>query len=64
MLFVGGSLQHDVAGAYAIGLRSVLIGEPGVSAPLAEGLDAPASRDYEIAQLTELIEIIARLNGD
>jgi HAD superfamily hydrolase (TIGR01509 family) len=62
VLFVGDSLQHDVAGAHAIGLRSVLIGEPGVSAPLAEGLDAPASPDYEITRLTELIDIIAGLN--
>lgn len=62
VLFVGDSLQHDVAGAQAIGLRSVLIGEPGVSAPLAEGLDAPALPDYEITRLAELVDIVTRLN--
>ena len=61
-LFVGDSPQHDVAGAHAAGLRSVLIGEPGVAPPLTHGLDAPVEADFVVRRLTEIPAIVDRLN--
>ena len=57
-LFVGDSLQHDVAGAAKVGLRSVRIVEPGVETPLTHGLDVTARPDWEIAALSELVAIV------
>ncbi len=61
-LFVGDSLHHDVAGASAVGMRSVRISEEGITTPLTEGLEITADPDYEITSLTELIEIVDVLN--
>ncbi len=63
-LFVGDSLHHDVAGASAVGMRSVRIKEEGISTPLTEGLEVTAEPDYEITSLTELIDIVDALNGN
>jgi 2-haloalkanoic acid dehalogenase type II len=62
-LFVGDSLHHDVAGASAVGMRSVRIGEEGVAAPLSHGLEVSAEPDYVIRTLAELIGIVDELNG-
>lgn len=62
-LFVGDSPQHDVAGAHAAGMRTVLIGEPGVAAPLSHGLDAPVAADFAVRALPEILAIVDRLNG-
>ena len=51
VVFVGDSPWHDVAGANALGMTSVLIGE----APAA---DAPAAR-HVIESLGELLEIVS-----
>ena len=61
-LFVGDSLHHDVAGASAVGMRSARIREEGVKTPLTSGLDVTAEPDFEITSLTELIDIVDRLN--
>jgi putative hydrolase of the HAD superfamily len=62
-LFVGDSPQHDVAGAHALGMRTVLIGEPGTTAPLSHGLDAPQSADVEVRTLAEVLGVVDVLNG-
>lgn len=59
-LFVGDSPQHDVAGAQAIGMRTVLIGEPGTVAPLSRGLAAPAAADFTVRHLLEVVAIVDR----
>ncbi len=63
VLFVGDSLHHDVAGAAAVGMRSVRIVDEGVVTPLTHGLEVTAQPDYEIAALTELIDIVDTVNG-
>ena len=62
-LFVGDSPQHDVAGAHAMGMRTVLIGEPGTAAPLTHGLEAPVEADFQVRRLPEILAIVDRLNG-
>jgi len=64
VLYVGDSREHDVAGAAAAGIRSVLIAaEHGGVAPLSDGLDAPADPDYEIEHLSEVLLIVDALNA-
>lgn len=62
VLFVGDSLPHDVAGAHAAGIRTVLLEEPDVKTPLTEGLAAKATPDYVIGDLTQLVAIVDDLN--
>ena len=62
VLFVGDSLHHDVAGAAAVGMRSVRIVEDGVRTPLTDGLEVTAEPSYEIRDLTELVDIVASCN--
>jgi putative hydrolase of the HAD superfamily len=62
-LFVGDSLQHDIAGAHAVGMRTVLIGEPGTVAPLSHGFDATVAADFVVRTLAEVPPIVDRLNG-
>jgi HAD superfamily hydrolase (TIGR01549 family) len=54
-VFVGDSMEHDIAGAKATGITSVLIDEDSNS---EEGPEAP---DYMIRDLSELPAIIASL---
>lgn len=63
VLFVGDSLHHDVAGADAVGLRSVRIVEEGVETPLTHGLSVTADPTFEINKLTDLLDIVAQHNG-
>jgi putative hydrolase of the HAD superfamily len=63
-LFVGDSLQHDIAGASASGLRSARIIEEGVTTPLTSGLEITAQPDYEIRALSELIAIVESLTAE
>jgi len=58
-LFVGDSPVHDVAGARAIGMRSVLIEEPGSPPPVQDG-GTPAEPDHRIRALGELLDLVAR----
>jgi putative hydrolase of the HAD superfamily len=62
-LFVGDSLEHDVAGAEAVGLRSARIIEEGIVTPLTSGLQVTAQPDYEISALIELVGIVESVNG-
>lgn len=57
-LFVGDSLQHDIAGASAAGLPSVRIVEEGVTTPLTHGLEITAQPDHQIAALSELLDLL------
>jgi 2-haloalkanoic acid dehalogenase type II len=57
-LFVGDSLQHDVAGAHKAGLRSARIVEEGIVTPLTGGLEVTAQPDYEIGALSDLLHIV------
>ena len=47
----------------AVGMRTVLIGEPGTKAPLSTGLDAPEPADFEVRQLAEVLAIVDEANG-
>jgi putative hydrolase of the HAD superfamily len=60
-LFVGDSPQHDIAGAAAVGMRTVLIGDPAGIAPLSRGLTA-VDADYVVTALTEIVAIVDSLN--
>jgi putative hydrolase of the HAD superfamily len=62
-LFVGDSLEHDIAGAHAVGMRTALIGEPGTIAPLSHGLEAPVDADFTIHDLVDVLAIVDRLNA-
>jgi len=62
-VFVGDSPEHDVAGAAAVGMRTVLIGEPGAVAPLSHGLAATGVADAEVRTLTEVLAVVDGLNG-
>jgi len=53
VVFVGDSLVHDVGGARAQGMTSVLIGEPPRDAP------AHLVPDHVIANLSELLDLVA-----
>lgn len=57
ILFVGDSPEHDILGAHNAGMRTALIVEPGVTAPLQSG-KATVEPDYEIAELSDLLEIL------
>jgi putative hydrolase of the HAD superfamily len=63
VLFVGDSLHHDVAGADAVGMRSVRIVEEGVVTPLTHGLEITADPTYEITSLHDLLDIVVQHNG-
>jgi FMN phosphatase YigB (HAD superfamily) len=63
-LFVGDSLQHDIAGASAAGMRSARIIEEGVDTPLTSGLEITAQPDYEISELAELLGLVEAQKGE
>jgi putative hydrolase of the HAD superfamily len=63
-LFVGDSLQHDIAGASAAGMRSARIIEEGVDTPLTSGLEITAQPDYEISELAELLGLVEAQRGE
>jgi putative hydrolase of the HAD superfamily len=62
-LFVGDSLQHDIAGASAAGMRSARIIEEGVTTPLTTGLEITAQPDFEINELAQLINLVESVNA-
>lgn len=59
VLFVGDSPEHDVIGANAIGMRTVLIVEDGIEPPMQTGRDA-IDPDHTIRELRELTALVAR----
>ncbi len=63
VLFVGDSLQHDIAGANAAGLRTVLIDNGLPVAPFSHGLNSLVSPDFEVTTLHDVINIVDALNG-
>lgn len=56
VIFVGDSAHHDVLGAKRLGMRSVLIQEPGAVAPGSDGA-ASEEPDHTIEELSELLAI-------
>lgn len=58
VLFVGDSPEHDIAGASAVGMQTVLIVEEGVQPPLQAGRETVAP-DHRIEQLSELKDLVA-----
>ena len=56
VIFVGDSAHHDVLGAQRMGMRTVLIQEPGAQAPGADPARS-ATPDHTIAELAELLPI-------
>lgn len=57
VLFVGDSPEHDIIGANAAGMRTVLIIDEGIEPPLQTGRDAVAP-DHTIRALSELKQIV------
>ena len=57
VLFVGDSLEHDVAGARPLGMRTALIVETGVSAP-GSGTPQEVEPHHRIEALAELLELV------
>ena len=57
ILFVGDSPEHDILGAYSAGMRTALIVEPGVEAPLQSGKET-VDADYQIDELSDLLNIL------
>ena len=58
VLFVGDSPEHDIIGASAVGMQTVLITDGGIPPPLQTGR-VNISADYTIGTLTELKQIAA-----
>lgn len=59
VLFVGDSPEHDVIGANALGMRTVLIVEDGIEPPMQTGREA-IDPDHTIRELRELTALTAR----
>ena len=57
VLFVGDSPEHDIAGASAVGMGTVLIVEEGIHPPLQSGKET-VDPDHQIEQLSELKNLV------
>jgi HAD superfamily hydrolase (TIGR01509 family) len=62
VLFVGDSLEHDVAGAHAVGMRTVHVAGP-IETPLTTGLTVTAEPDHVVHDLVELVAIVDGLGS-
>ena len=60
VIFVGDSLEQDITGAHAAGMKTVLITEFDAHAPMTTGRETPEP-DYHIRRLAELPAIVAAL---
>jgi putative hydrolase of the HAD superfamily len=58
VLFIGDSLEQDIAGARKAGMRTVLISEDEGPAPMHVGKVSPVEPDYRISDLAELIGVV------
>jgi putative hydrolase of the HAD superfamily len=58
VLFVGDSLQHDIAGAHAVGMVTAFIGDTASPAPLSTGLDATVTPDFTVQNLLDVVTIV------
>jgi HAD superfamily hydrolase (TIGR01509 family) len=61
IMFVGDSLEQDIAGAHAMGMTTVLISETGGPSPGTLGVKCP-DPNFKISKLSELPGIISKLN--
>lgn len=61
ILFVGDSLEQDIQGAHAMGMKTALITELDGPAPMHVGRETPQP-DFQIATLSELPGIVEKLN--
>ena len=57
VVFVGDSPEHDIAGARAAGMTTVLLSEAGTTPPLQSGKTAVAA-DHQIATRSELLPLV------
>jgi putative hydrolase of the HAD superfamily len=57
VVFVGDSRVHDIAGARALGMRTVLVVEEGPPPPGSQGL-VPSDPHHEIRELLELVRLM------
>lgn len=57
VLFVGDSPEHDVNGASAIGMRTVLVRNGDSQAPLQSGKPTVLP-DYEVSKLSEIVALV------
>ena len=57
VLFVGDSPEHDILGAHRAGMKTALLAEPGIVAPLQSGKKTVAP-DCKIDALSDLLEIL------
>lgn len=57
VLFVGDSPEHDINGAHALGMRTVLIKNGDLTAPLQSGADVKAA-DHTVHSLSELLTLV------
>ncbi len=57
VVFVGDSPEHDIAGARAAGMTTVLISEAGTTPPLQSG-NVTVAADHQIATLSELLPLV------
>ena len=62
IVFVGDSLEQDIAGAHAMGMTTVLISETGGPSPGILGVKCP-DPNFKIRTLSELPMIVAKLNA-
>ena len=62
VVFVGDSREHDVAGARAMGMTTVLITEPDASPP-GEGVGDAPEPDHVIQRLGELLVLVDGAEG-
>lgn len=60
VVFVGDSLEQDIAGAHKAGMKTVLITESDDHAPMSIGRETPEP-DFRIKTLSELPAILERL---
>lgn len=58
VIFVGDSPEHDIAGAHAAGMTSVLLTEEGTTPPLQSG-KVNVVADHQIGTLSELLPLVA-----
>ncbi|MET0986896.1 MAG: HAD family hydrolase [Steroidobacteraceae bacterium] len=61
ILFVGDSLEQDIQGAHAMGMKTALITELNAPAPMHVGRETPEP-DFQITTLSELPGIVEKLN--
>lgn len=60
VLFVGDSLEQDIQGAHDVGMRTVLISESDVAAPMHIGREV-VDPDYRIETLSMLAELVEKI---